>query len=267
MLKISTSGEKGTVPFSAVPFSVVEVVLNRPEARNALDEVTLLELTEFFLKSPLLKNARVIVLRGNGPDFCAGADIRWMRRAADYPPAKNRKDAQRLLKALKAIDECPVPVIARVHGGIYGGGLGLIAASDIVLADENSKMRFSECRLGILPSVISSFVLPKIGLSQARRLYLTGEVFGAAFAKEIGLVHEIGASGKIEERLSQLIKQILLNGPKANRLAKSYLRRLSDLSRTQREKLSIDTLVKARSSEEAKEGLSAFLEKRSPSWA
>ncbi len=262
MLKISTSGEKGTVPFS-----VVEVLLNRPEARNALDEATLLELTDFFLKSPLLKNARVIVLRGNGPDFCAGADIRWMRRAADYPPAKNRKDAQRLLKALKAIDECPVPVIARVHGGIYGGGLGLIAASDIVLADENSKMRFSECRLGILPSVISSFVLPKIGLSQARRLYLTGEVFGAAFAKEIGLVHEIGSSEKIEERLSQLIKQILLNGPKANRLAKSYLRRLSDISRTQRGKLSIETLVKARSSQEAKEGLSAFLEKRSPSWA
>ncbi len=262
MLKVSTYDQIGHAPHS-----VVEVFLNRPEARNALDEQTLAELTEFFSKSPLLKNARVIVLKGNGPDFCAGADIRWMRRAADYPPAKNRKDAQRLLKALKAIDECPVPVVSRVHGGIYGGGLGLVAASDIVLAEENSKMRFSECRLGILPSVISSFVLPKIGLSQARRLYLTGEVFGAAFAKEIGLVHEIGPSEKIEERLSELVKQILLNGPKANRLAKSYLRRLSDLPRTRREKLSIDTLVKARSSPEAKEGLSAFLEKRSPSWA
>ncbi len=246
---------------------VVTVTLNRPEVRNALDEITLAELADFFSKSPLLEKASVVVLRGEGPDFCAGADIRWMRRAADYPPAKNRKDARLLTKALKAIDECPVPVICRVHGGIYGGGLGLIAASDIVLADENSKMRFSECRLGILPSVISAFVLPKIGPSHARRLYLTGEVFNAGFAKEIGLVHEVCSAETLDARALELIGQILLNGPKANRLAKSYLRELQDLPRKKREKFSIETLVKARSSPEAKEGLSAFLEKRSPSWA
>ena len=246
--------------------SVVTVALNRPEVRNALDEKALTELAEFFSKSPLLEKANAVILRGEGLDFCAGADIRWMRRAADYPPAKNRKDARLLSAALKAIDECPVPVIARVHGGIYGGGLGLIAASDIVLADENSKMRFSECRLGILPSVISAFVLPKIGASSARRLYLTGEVFKADFAKEIGLVHEVCSAEVLDARVFELIGQILLNGPRANRLAKSYLRELQELPRKKREKFSIDTLVKARSSSEAKEGLSAFLEKRSPSW-
>ncbi len=246
---------------------VVRVTLNRPEVRNALDEATLLELADFFSKSPLLEKASVIILRGEGTDFCAGADIRWMRRASDYPPAKNRKDARLLTNALKAIDECPVPVMARVHGGIYGGGLGLIAASDIVIADENSKMRFSECRLGILPSVISIFVLPKIGPSHARPLYLTGEVFNAQRAKEIGLVHEVCSSETLDERVSELINQILLNGPKANRLAKSYLRKLHELPRQKRESFSIETLVKARSSTEAKEGLSAFLEKRSPSWA
>jgi methylglutaconyl-CoA hydratase len=246
--------------------SVVTVSLNRPESRNAMDERTLDELAHCFLDLSSLKDARIVILRGIGPDFCAGADIRWMRKAADYSPAKNRKDAERLLKALKMIDECPVPVIARVHGGIYGGGLGLVAASDIVVAEEKSKMRFSECRLGILPSVISAFVVPKIGPSHARRLYLTGEVFGMDNARLAGLVHEILPESKMDRRVSEIVGQILLNGPEANRRAKAYLRRLSFLDPKSREEFSIKTLVKARSSKEAKEGLSAFLEKRPPAW-
>lgn len=242
------------------------VSLNRPEVRNAMDERTLDELAECFLSFYSSAESRAVILKGNGPDFCAGADIRWMRRASDYSPAKNRKDAQRLLRALQIINECPVPVIVRAHGGIYGGGLGLIAASDIVVAEEKSKMRFSECRLGILPSVISAFVVPKIGPSHARRLYLTGELFGTGLAQAMGLIHESCPELELDARIAKLSGQILLNGPKANSLAKSYLRRLSFLDAKSREKFSIETLVRARSSKEAKEGLSAFLEKRPAAW-
>ena len=167
---------------------VATVSLNRPDVRNAMDETTLKELAHCFkaLGKPRL-SVRVAVIRGIGKDFCAGADIRWMRRAADYPPAKNRKDAYRLVEMLSAIDECPLPVIAMVHGGVYGGGLGIVAACDIVIAEDSTRMSFSECRLGILPAVISSFVLPKIGINHVRRLYLTSELFNMRVARRIGL--------------------------------------------------------------------------------
>lgn len=248
---------------------VATVTLNRPEVRNALDERTLDELADCFSQfgGKDGRSVRVAVLKGAGPDFCSGADIRWMRRAADYPPAKNREDARRLVRAIAAVDESPVPVVGRVHGGVYGGGLGLVAACDVVLAADSARMCFSECRLGILPAVVSSFVLPKAGLSHTRRLYLTGEVFGMETAKAAGLVHEAVPEEGLDAKVDAVVRDILKNGPEAVRLAKAYLRRMAELSREDRISFSLDTLVKARSSAEAKEGFKAFLEKRRPAWA
>ncbi|TBR20056.1 enoyl-CoA hydratase/isomerase family protein [bacterium] len=249
------------------------VTLDRPEVRNAMDERTLEELEHCFTslgKAPKASGpgcaVRVAVLKAHGADFCAGADIRWMRRASEYSPAKNRKDAERLVRAIRAIDECPVPVVAAVHGGVYGGGLGLVAACDVVVAAADAKMCFSECRLGILPAVVSSFVLPKIGLSHTRRLYLTSEVFGMETARTVGLVHEVVAREDLEPKARKLAEEILKNGPEAVKVAKRYLAKLASLDRPARIKFSLDTLVKARSSPEGQEGLMAFLERRPPQW-
>jgi methylglutaconyl-CoA hydratase len=245
---------------------VANVSLNRPEVRNAMDEQTLEELTDAFTQLAKPGKARAIVLRGTGPDFCAGADIRWMRRAAEYTPAKNRRDASRLVKMIESIDRCPIPVIGRVHGGVYGGGLGVVAACDIVVADSETKMCFSECRLGILPAVVSSVVLPKIGLAHTRRLYLTSELFDMELARRIGLVHEVADGGIADDIVARMLKDILRNGPNAVRASKAYLEKMAELPYRKRVKLSLDTLVKARSSAEGKEGLAAFLEKRKPNW-
>ncbi|HVE14953.1 MAG TPA: enoyl-CoA hydratase-related protein [Elusimicrobiota bacterium] len=251
---------------------VATVSLNRPEVRNAMDERTLDELADCFKrlgdgkKNPAVAAARVVVLKGEGPDFCAGADVRWMRRAADYPPAKNKKDAMRLVDAIRAVDECPLPVVGRLHGGIYGGGLGLVAACDVAVAADDARMCFSECRLGILPAVVSTFVLPKVGIGNTRRLYLTGEVFSMATAREVGLVHETVPAGELDARVDVFVRNILKNGPEALRRAKEYLRRMDAIGHEARIKLSLDTLVKARSSGEGREGLAAFLEKRPPAW-
>lgn len=245
--------------------AVARVALCRPEVRNAMDETTLEELRDCFIGLGR-SEARVVVLSGAGPDFCAGADVRWMRRAADYKPAQNRKDAKRLVDMIRAVDECPLPVVARVHGGCYGGGLGVVAACDVVVAADDARMCFSECRLGILPAVVSSFVLPKTGLSHLRRLYLTAEVFGMRTAQEIGLVHEACPASELDARAAQVAANILKNGPQAVRLAKAYIRKMAGLSREARVRFSVETLVKARSGAEGKEGLAAFLEKRPPAW-
>jgi len=244
---------------------ITTIKLNRPEVRNAMSDVTLQEITAEFKALSKSPSARAVVISGEGKDFCAGADIEWMRRAGRLGPAQGRKDARHLIDMCRAVDECPVPVIARVHGAIYGGGLGVVSACDIVVAEENARMCFSECRLGILPAVVSCFVLPKIGL-QARRFYLTSEVFGMAKAKEIGLVHEVVPAGELEGTVVALTAQILRNGPRAVRQAKALIRNLAGLPLDKRVKICVETLVKTRSSPEGQEGLSAFLEKRSPAW-
>ncbi|MFH2202770.1 MAG: enoyl-CoA hydratase-related protein [Elusimicrobiota bacterium] len=248
------------------------VTLNRPEVRNAMDEQTLAELTHCFQglgKPPRPARTsvpRAVVLRGAGKDFCSGADIRWMRRAADYSAANNRKDAQRLVDAIRSIDECRLPVIGVIHGKVFGGGLGLVAACDMVVAEESTRMCFSECRLGIIPAVITHFVLPKIGMSHARRLYLSGELFGMEMARHIGLVHEVAPEAELGAKRDFFIKNILRNGPQAMRIAKAYLRKVAALPSGSRVRFSVDTLLKARASKEGKEGFTAFLEKRPAVW-
>jgi methylglutaconyl-CoA hydratase len=244
--------------------SVASISINRPEVGNAMSDQTLKELAGAFRAVSADKELRAVVVKGEGKHFCAGADIEWMRRAGKLKPAEGRKDATLLAEMGRAIQECPVPVVAQVHGACYGGGLGVVAAADIAVAAEDARMCFSECRLGILPAVISLFVLPKIGEAAARRWYLTSEVFSMAQARELGLIHEIAAPAQLELAVEAILDHIGRNGPSAVRAAKKLLGEFSQAK--DRQKIVLDALLKQRSSPEGQEGLSAFLEKRPASW-
>jgi methylglutaconyl-CoA hydratase len=245
---------------------VTTVTLNRPDARNAMDDNTLRELADCFQTLAGDRHLRCVVVKGAGKDFCAGADIQWMKRAGKLPPAQGKKDAMLLGEMVRAVDSCPVPVIAGAQGAIFGGGLGLVAACDVAVVAEDAKMCFSECRLGILPAVISCFVVPKIGLNHARSLYFTAEVFGAEKAKEIGLVHAVVSESDLKDRVDAAVADVLRCGPNAVREAKALLKKLGPQDLDKRLKLVVDTLVRVRSSPEGQEGLAAFLEKRKPAW-
>jgi len=242
---------------------VATITLDRPESRNAMSDETLRELRAAF--STLEARTRVVIVRGEGPDFCAGADINWMRRAGQLTKEEGKKDAKLLAGMLSAVDECPAVVIVAAHGNVFGGGLGLVAACDIAVLADSAKLCFSEVRLGIMPAVISSWVIPKIGVANARRYFLTAELFGAAEAVRMGLAHETAADPLA--RAEQLAGLVLKNGPQAVRTAKALIPQLALLPLEERVDLTIETLVKLRSSPEGQEGLSAFLEKRKPSWA
>jgi methylglutaconyl-CoA hydratase len=245
---------------------VAKVTLARPDARNAMSDETLKELTSAFRTLGADSRARVMVVTGEGKDFCAGADIEWMRRAGRLPAEQGKADARLLADMLRAVDECPVPVVVAAQGNVFGGGLGLVAACDIALLAEDAKLCFSECRLGILPAVISCWVIPKIGAGAARRLYLTGELFSAAQAVHIGLASEAVPADKLQPRVESVVKNILSCGPQAVRTAKALLPKLEGKTLDERIDLTVDTLVRLRSSPEGQEGLSAFLERRKPSW-
>lgn len=245
---------------------IATVTLNRPEVRNAFDEEAIAALTGAFKTLAKDASLRAVVLRGEGKDFCAGADIRWMRRAAEYASAKNKKDAMRLVGMCRAVDECPVPVIARVQGNCFGGGVGLLAAADVGVAAQDAAFALSECRLGLLPAVVSSFILPKIGPGQARRYFLTAESFGAEDARRIGLVHEVAPEAELDARVEGLLRWILKAGPQAAREAKALVRRLHGKPLEERVRVSVAALARVRAGAECKEGLSAFLERRPASW-
>ena len=229
---------------------VLRVTLARPERRNAFDAALIAELTEAFAD---IGDARAVVLSGDGEAFCAGADVEWQRASIDMSYEENVADALRLFEMCEAIDRCPAPVVARVHGYALGGGSGLVACSDIVIASAQTVFGFTEVRLGIVPAVISPFVLPRIG-AHARRYVLTGERFGADVALRIGLVSEV-ADGDLDGRVDAVVAHLLAGGPEAVRAAKELVR---DRPAGQ--------AAARRTSAEGQDGLRAFLEKRSPAW-
>jgi len=243
------------------------VVLSRPEVRNAFDDVLIGELTEVFHNLSEEKETRVVTLSGSGPAFCAGADIAWMRKAGTYSREENEADAERMARMLRAIDACPKPVIALVHGAAIGGGVGLAAAADIAIAADGTVFSLAEVRLGILPSVISPYVLRAIGARQARRYFLTGERFEAREALRIGLVHVVAPAAELEESCGRLVASLLACGPEAVGAAKSLIARVTGMGPEEALPLTVRTIAERRASEEAREGLAAFLEKRPPSWS
>jgi methylglutaconyl-CoA hydratase len=231
------------------------VTLARPERRNAFDAGLIAELTEAFAN---VGDVRAVVLAGDGPSFCAGADVEWQRSSIDLSYDENVEDALRLHGMCDAIADCPAPVVARVHGYALGGGSGLVACADVAVATPDAVFGFSEVRLGIIPAVISPFVLARIGPGAARRYFLTGERFGVDIAFQIGLVHEV--ADDVDDAVERVVSDLLSGGPEAVRAAKLLLR-------TRPAGVELARIAAARrTSDEAQEGLRAFLEHRRPAW-
>lgn len=235
--------------------TILRVTLARPERRNAFDAELIGELREAFSD---VGEARVVLLSGEGESFCAGADIEWQRSAIDLSFDENVDDAMRLFAMMQAIDGCPAPVVARIQGYALGGGSGLAAAVDIAVASEDAVFGFSEVKLGIIPAVISPFVLPKIGEAAARRYFLTGERFDARAALRIGLVHEV--ADDLDGAVERVVGELLSSGPQAAREAKRLIR-----TRPQGEETA-QWAARMRASDEGQEGLRAFLERRKAGW-
>jgi methylglutaconyl-CoA hydratase len=234
---------------------VLRVTLARPERRNAFDAALIAELTEAFAD---VGDARAVVLSGEGPSFCAGADVEWQRASIDLSYDENVEDAMRLYRMLEAIDSCPAPVVCRAHGHALGGGSGLVACADVAVAHPETAFGFTEVRLGIIPAVISPFVLPKIG-SAARRYFLTGERFVSEVAFRIGLVHDVAEDA--EAAVEAIVEALLAGGPQAVREAKRLVRERPLGTETAK------IAAARRTSDEGQDGLRAFLEKRSPGWS
>lgn len=245
----------------------VTITLVRPDRRNALDPVLVAELRDAFERHGARSSTRAIVLAAEGPVFCAGADLRWLAQTADAPARSRREDAKRLQEMYQAIDECPCPVIGRVHGPALGGGAGLVAVCDIAIAAETATFAFSEVRVGLLPGIIAPFLLRKLGGSAIRRFCLTGESFSSATAKAIQFVHEVVPGEALDATIGELLGRLREAAPGAVRNTKALLRELERAGDQERIRLGLRANLDMRTSAEAREGLQAFLEKRPPSWA
>jgi methylglutaconyl-CoA hydratase len=249
--------------------SVVRVVLDRPEVHNAFDAGLIDALRRTFerLAAEPPGRLRAVVLMGDGPSFCAGADVNWMRAGIGLSVEQNEQDAMALAEMLEAIDRCPAPVVARVHGAALGGGMGLCAVSDLVIAEAGAKFGFTETRIGLLPAVISPFVIAKIGETNARALFPGGRRFDATRALRIGLVHEVveGIDG-LDRAIDVAVRDLLAAGPLAARAAKAIVREVRGLPHQSTRWHTARLIATQRTSAEGQEGLRAFLEKRTPAW-
>jgi len=240
------------------------ITLNRPEAKNAFNELMIEELSAVF--AIINESIRAIVLTGEGSVFCAGADINWMRDSITRSEDDNRKDAAQMEAMFRAIDECPTPVIGRINGSALGGGMGLLACCDIAVSVDTAQFAFTEVRLGIVPAVISPYSLAKVGEKSARRYFLTGELFDASRAHEIGLVHDVVKSAALDPTIQTIAETLSKNGPRAVRTAKQLIREVTRMDREEARTHTTSTIARVRTSPEGQEGLTAFLEKRKPNW-
>jgi methylglutaconyl-CoA hydratase len=244
---------------------VARVTLNRPELRNAFDDVLIGKLKNAFLEIGKDPAVRVVVLAGNGPAFCAGADLNWMKRMAGYGHDENLADAKALAEMLAALDRLPKPTIARVHGPVFAGGTGLVAACDIAVGTPEAKFCLSEAKLGLSPATISPYVMRAMGEREARRYFLTAEVFDAAEALRIGMLSIL--TDKLDDTVDELVKHLLAGGPQAHAKIKALIRAVA--GRRPDDALVAETakhIAEIRGSPEGKEGIAAFLEKRKPGW-
>jgi methylglutaconyl-CoA hydratase len=246
---------------------VTTVTLNRPEVRNAFNEELIAALTAWAEGVPADGSVRAAVLQGAGSVFCAGADVQWMAKMIDYTREENLEDARRAARMLHALDSVPVPLIGRIHGAALGGGAGLAAVCDVVIAAEDAVFGFTEVVLGILPAMISPYVTRKIGLSAAREWCLNGARFSAARAREIGLVHEVVAADRLDLAVERHVHQFGKAAPSAIAATKRLLRDVAGHRPGDVMALTAEAIAAQRVSPEGQEGLRAFLEKRTPRWA
>ena len=254
-LKVSTSG------------AVARVMLDRPEVRNAFNDALIAELAETFARLGADPTLRVIVLGGEGKAFCAGADLAWMREMAGYSWEQNRADAGKLADMLWAVYSCPLPVVGRIQGDCYAGGVGLAAVCDIVVAAEGVTFCLSEARLGLLPATIAPYVIRALGEQAARRYFVTAERFDAAVAHRLGFVHEMPAPDALDAKVDEIVATLVANGPMAVKACKRLVQDVAH--RPISDELRADTarrIADIRASAEGREGVQSFLNKRAPSW-
>lgn len=243
------------------------VTLNRPDVRNSFNEQTINEIASAFDELGRNELVRAIVLAANGPAFCAGADLNWMKKMAGYSYSENQADAMQLAQMLRTIYLCPKPVVAKVQGDCYAGGMGLVAACDIAVAVQEANFCLSEVKLGLIPATISPYVIKAMGENAARRYFLTAERFSAAEAHRVGFVHEVAAADALDAKVAEIVKSLLGNSPNAVKEAKALVRDVVDRPVT--DELLADTaqrIANIRASEQGREGVQSFLEKRKPNW-
>lgn len=246
---------------------VAHVRLDRPDVRNAFNAQLIADLRAAFERLGADPNVRAIILAGEGKTFCGGADIHWMRGSLALSHAENMADAQQMSDMFRAIDRCPKPVVGKIHGAALGGGSGLVSVCDIAIAANDTIFGFTETKLGILPAVISPFVLAKIGPSHARALFLTGERFNAQRAQAIGLVHEVVAPDELDAAVDRIIAELLTAGPTAVAEAKALIVNVQATDYDGSRDLTAQTIARQRTTPEGQEGLRAFLERRKPTWS
>ena len=246
---------------------VARVTLNRPQLRNAFDDALIGKLSQAFTELAVDRSVRVIVLAGNGPAFCAGADLNWMKRMAGYSYEENLADAKGLADMLAALDRLPKPTIARVHGPVFAGGTGLVAACDIAVGTPEAKFCLSEAKLGLSPATISPYVIRAMGERLARRYFLTAEVFDAQEAYRIGMLSLLVPAGELDAAVAELVKHLLAGGPESHAKIKALIRDVA--GRRPDDAVAAETakrIAEIRGSAEGREGIAAFLEKRKASW-
>jgi methylglutaconyl-CoA hydratase len=245
---------------------VLHVRLNRPEVRNAFNGTVVTELSAAFRAIDTDEDLHVVVLSGNGKSFSAGADLGWMREQAELPQDANQRSAAEMAGMFLAIARCSKPVVARIHGHALGGGSGLTAAVDCAIAAEDAVFGLTEVKLGIVPAVISPFVVEKIGAGRARTLFLTGERFDGREAERIGLVHRAVPADRLDEEVGRVVGELLGSGPRAVGSAKELIRAIDGRSLEEAIPVTSRWIAELRATPEAREGMSAFLEKRRPGW-
>ena len=246
---------------------IARVFLNRPDVRNAFNEAVIAELTAAFRELGADASLRAIVLGGHGKAFCAGGDLNWMRAMADYSWEQNRADAQALADMLYTLYTCPLPLVGRVHGDCYAGGVGLAAVCDVLVAADGMQFCLSEARLGLLPATIGPYVVRALGEQASRRYFISAERFSAAEAHRLGFVHELASAETIDDKVNAVVQALVANGPEAVKASKTLVRELAGQPITP--ELRADTarrIADIRASDEGREGVQAFLSKRAPRW-
>jgi methylglutaconyl-CoA hydratase len=246
---------------------VAEVWLNRPEVRNAFNDGVVAELTEAFRAFAQDGELRAVVLGGHGKAFCAGADLSWMRAMADYTWEQNHADAARLAEMLWTVWTCPVPVVGRIHGDCYAGGVGLAAVCDVLVAAEGAHFCLSEARLGLLPATIGPYVVKALGEQASRRYFVTAERFAATQAQALGFVHEVVAADALDAKVAEIVAAVVANGPAAVRACKRLVQDVAgrEIGPALRDETA-RRIADIRASAEGREGVQAFLNKRDPAW-
>lgn len=243
----------------------LEIILDRPQKHNSFTPILIDRLTEIF--GSIDDGLRAVILRGEGPSFSAGADLEWMKSSASYSEQDNITDAAKLFDMFYAMQSCPVPLFTLVHGNVMGGGLGLVAVSDVVIAEENTRFAFSEVRLGLAPAVISPFVLDRSNPSMVSEWMLTGRRFSAKEAQHSGLVQFVGKESELDGFRTRFERSMLASGPQALRATKTLLNKYKENpSLAERKRYTTKIIAECRTSEEGQEGLSSFFQKRTPKW-